>query len=218
MSFNDSPSTRYGLYSPIVEAAVRLAARGHYHQFRKRDHGGETARRPDNPLPDDHIPYITHLMGTVAILARLGARDEVLAAAALHDYLEDVPDPDGHERILDRTNQDVLDLVRAVTEDKRPGLERGETWQVRKREKLDTVATMPLEAVLIKAADTLHNLLSLEIDLADAADRRAVWNRFNAPEEEQLWYFRSTLDAVAERLGNHPLVTELEGVVHRLGA
>ncbi len=36
-------------------------------------------------------------MGTMTILARLGAPDEVLAAAALHDYLEDVPDPDGRE-------------------------------------------------------------------------------------------------------------------------
>ncbi len=218
VSLNDPPSNPQGLYPPMVEAAVRLAAQGHYHQFRKRNHGGETARHPGNPLPDDHIPYITHLMGTVTILARLGARDEVLAAAALHDYLEDVPDPDGRRRIVEKTNTEVLDLVLAVTEDKRPELGRGETWRVRKREKLDTVASMASDAVLIKAADALHNLLSLEIDLDEASDRQAVWGRFNAPEDQQLWYFRSTLEAVARRLGDHPLVTQLSGVVNRLGA
>jgi (p)ppGpp synthase/HD superfamily hydrolase len=202
----------------MVEAAVRLAARGHYHQFRKRDRQGQTPLPPGNPLPEDHIPYITHLMGTVAILARVGARDEVLAAAVLHDYLEDVPDPDGRARIVEKTNTQVLDLVLAVTEDKRPGLNRGETWHIRKKENLDTVASMPSDAALIKAADALHNLLSLEIDLAEAPDPQAVWGRFNAPKEHQLWYFKSTLDAVARRLGDHPIVTELEGVVDRLGA
>jgi (p)ppGpp synthase/HD superfamily hydrolase len=202
----------------MVEAAVRLAAQGHYHQFRKRDGGDETSHDPGRPLPRDHIPYITHLMGTVTILARLGAKDEILAAAALHDYLEDVPDPEGRQRIVETTNSEVLDLVLSVTEDKRPERGRGETWQLRKIEQLETVASMPLDAVLIKAADSLHNLLSLEIDLEQAPDRQAVWDRFNAPEERQLWYFRSTLDAVEQRLGEHPIVAELEGVVRRLGA
>ncbi len=164
----------------VIEAAVRLAAQGHYHQFRKRNCIGDPPPVTSNPLPEDHIPYITHLMGTVTILARLGASDEVLAAAALHDYLEDVPDPNGRRRIRDIAGDDVLDLVLAVTEDKRPGRGRGETWELRKHEQLARIETMPLDAVLIKGADVLHNLLSLEIDLDRATDRTAVWNRFNA--------------------------------------
>jgi len=202
----------------MIEAAVRLAAQGHYHQFRKRDDTGDPPSVPSNPLPDDHIPYITHLMGTMTILARLGVQDELLAAAALHDYLEDVPDPDGHRRIREITNDEVLELVLAVTENKRPERDRGETWKVRKREQLARIETMPLDAVLIKGADVLHNLLSLEMDLNEAVDRRSVWNRFNSPEEQQFWYFSSTLDAVRRRLGDHLLVTELAEVVGRLRA
>jgi (p)ppGpp synthase/HD superfamily hydrolase len=200
----------------MIEAAVRLAAQGHYHQFRKRDNPTDHPAVPGNPLPFDHIPYVTHLMGTMTILARLGATDEVLAAAALHDYLEDVPDPDGRQRIREVTNDRVLDLVAAVTEDKRPGLGRGETWELRKREKLTAIDTMSRDAVLIKGADVLHNLLSLEIDLRDSPDRQAVWGRFNAPEEQQIWYFTSTLEAIRRRLGEHPLVTELTAVIGRL--
>lgn len=202
----------------MIEAAVRLAAQGHYHQFRKRDDSETAPAVPSNPLPDDHIPYITHLMGTMTILARLGARDEILAAAALHDYLEDVPDPDGRQRIRELTNDEVLDLVLAVTENKRPEHGRGETWELRKREQLAEIETMPLDAVFIKGADVLHNLLSLEIDLNVAANPQLVWNRFNSPEEKQLWYFTSTLDAIRLRLGDHPLVTELAEVIDRLRA
>jgi (p)ppGpp synthase/HD superfamily hydrolase len=156
-------------------------------------------------------------MGTVTILARLGAPDAVLAAAALHDYLEDVPDPEGERRILAITNREVLELVLALTEDKRPDLNRSESWHERKSEQLDRMETMPRDAVLIKGADTLHNLLSLEMDLAESVDREAVWSRFNAGREQQLWYYTSILDAVTARLEDHPLVAELAGVVERLG-
>lgn len=216
MSTNDPE--RPTLHSPLIEAAVRLAAQGHYHQFRKRDNPSDSTSIPGDPLPVDHIPYITHLMGTMTILARLGATDEVLAAAALHDYLEDVPDPDGRRRIREVTNDRVLELVIAVTEDKRPGLGRGETWELRKREKLAAIDTMSRDAVLIKGADVLHNLLSLEIDLRESPDRRAVWGRFNAPKKQQIWYFTSNLEAIRRRLGEHPLVTELEAVVGHLRA
>ena len=216
MSTNDTDPHRRQPYSPMIEAAVRLAAQGHYHQFRKRDRVGDTPSSPSNPLPDDHIPYITHLMGTMTILARLGAPDEVLAAAALHDYLEDVPDPDGRRRIREITNDEVLELVSAVTENKRPDRDREETWELRKQEQIAKIESMAQDAVLIKGADMLHNLLSLEIDLQEAPDPLLVWGRFNAPEKQQIWYFSSVLDAVRHRLGDHPLVTELARVVRHL--
>jgi (p)ppGpp synthase/HD superfamily hydrolase len=203
------------LYSMRVESAVRLAARGHYHQFRKRADDASTAE-PGQPLPVDHIPYVTHLMGTMAILARLDVGDVVLAAAALHDYLEDVPDPDGRRRIREVAGDDVLELVIAVTENKRPELDSTATWRTRKDEQIGCIATMPADAVLIKGADMLHNLLSLEMDLADTGDREAVWARFNAPEELQLWYFSSVLDAIRGRLGDHRLVLELAAAIRRL--
>jgi len=214
--FTESGDRATRLYSPLVEGAIRLAARGHYHQFRKRDPERGNPNGSGSPLPDDHIPYITHIMGTVCILARLGADDEVLAAAALHDYLEDVPDPDGHRRIRRVAGPEVLDLVLAVTEDKRPERDRAETWELRKREQLDRLETMPESAVLIKCADLLHNLWSLEKDLEEASDRRAVWSRFNADRPRQLWYFTSLLGGARHRLGGHPLVIEIEQVLGRL--
>lgn len=216
MSTNTTDCRRPPLYSPMIEAAVRLAAQGHYHQFRKRDRTGDAPMSTGVPLPDDHIPYITHLMGTMTILARHGAPDEVLAAAALHDYLEDVPDPNGRERIRRITNDEVLELVLAVTEDKRSDRSRDETWELRKQEQIADIESMPRDAVLIKSADMLHNLLSLEFDLSEASDPQLVWGRFNAPKEKQLWYFSSVLDAIRLRLGDHQLTSELAEVIRLL--
>ncbi|HSL18363.1 MAG TPA: HD domain-containing protein [Methylomirabilota bacterium] len=204
------------LYSPLVEAAIRLAARGHYNQFRKRAPDTSKPTSGELPLSDDHIPYITHLMGTVCILARLGAADQVLAAAALHDYLEDVPDPDGPSRIRALAGDEVLELVLAVTEDKRPERDRTETWELRKREQVERLATMPEAAVLIKCADLLHNLSSLEKDLEEAADPHAVWARFNADRTRQMWYYSSLVSGARRRIGPHPLVDEIERVLGRL--
>jgi (p)ppGpp synthase/HD superfamily hydrolase len=213
----DPELPRGGLFPPLLETAVRLAARGHYNQFRKsmEDREGNT---PGGGFLPDRVPYVTHLMGTMCILARLGVRDEVLAAAVLHDYLEDVPDPDGRENIRLALGDEVLSLVLDVTEDKRGDLDRVDTWEVRKREQLDHVAEMPVEAVLIKAADVLHNMQSLALDLEAAGDVEAVWRHFNAGPERQLWYFASLTQAVERRLGDHPLATELRSAVEKLAA
>jgi len=203
------------LFSPLLEAAVRLAARGHYHQFRKNA-ADEDSGGPSGDFLPIGVPYIAHLMGTMCILARVGVRDEVLAAAVLHDYLEDVPDPDGRDSIRAALGEEVLSLVLEVTEHKRRGFDEVDTWDIRKQEQLDHVERMPQEAVLIKAADVLHNLLSLLADLEAAEDPDTVWKPFNAGPERQLWYFTAVIDAVERRLGEHPLVKELQVAVNRL--
>jgi len=203
------------LFSPLLEAAVRLAARGHYHQFRKHSADEESGNPSGDFLPD-RIPYIAHLMGTMCILARIGVRDEVLAAAILHDYLEDVPDPDGRESIRTALGDEVLSLVLEVTEHKRRGFDEVDTWDIRKREQLDHLEGMPQEAVLIKAADVLHNMVALLADLAAAEDTSSVWRPFNAGPDRQLWYFTGVVDAVGRRLGDHPLVEDLQQAIDRL--
>jgi hypothetical protein len=74
------------------------------------------------------------------------------------------------------------------------------------------------DAVLIKAADVLHNVLTLALDLDAARDAQAVMDRFNAGPEKQLWYFESVAEAVEGRLGDHALSRELNTAVARLRA
>jgi hypothetical protein len=210
-------SSAGGLFSPLLEAAIRLAARGHYHQFRKTN-DEPTGPGPSSNLFPERVPYIAHLMGTVCILARLGARDEVLAAGALHDYLEDVPDPDGAETIRAALGAEVLGLVLEVTENKRRERRESDTWDLRKLEQLEHISSMPSDAVLIKGADVLHNMQSLIADLEASDDAEAVWQPFNAGPQRQLWYFENVANAVAGRLGDHRLTRELLTAVESIRA
>lgn len=212
---SDTATVELPLFSPLIEAAVRLAARGHYHQFRKNIDDSDSGIPIAAFLPD-RVPYIAHPMSVMCILARLGVRDEVLAAAVLHDYLEDVPDPDGRETIRQIFGEEVLSLVLEVTEDKRRDLDESDTWKIRKIEQLAHVKMMPDEAVLIKGADVLHNLRSLIFDLEAASDPAVVWQAFNAGPDRQLWYFQGVVDAIEDRLGNHPLARDLRSAVNRL--
>ncbi len=205
------------LFSGLLESAARLATRGHFHQFRKRGRETPPCEPGRNPLDEECIPYVSHLVGVVGILARLGAGDEVLAAALLHDYLEDVPDADGRRSIEQAVGTRVLRLVLEVTEDKRTDRDKRETWDQRKKEQIDHVAEMSDGAVLIKAADLLHNLGSMVFDLDRTAVPALVWDRFNAPPQRQLWYFRTLLGAISARLGEgHALCLEVENLIVRM--
>jgi (p)ppGpp synthase/HD superfamily hydrolase len=155
-------------------------------------------------------------MGTMCVLARLGAGDDLLAAAVLHDYLEDVPDPDGPASIREAAGPWVLELVETVTEDKRPQLAETASWELRKREQIDRLRTAPAEAVMVKTADLLHNMVSLLADLDGSDDPAAVWTRFNAAPDRQLWYFDAIVGLARSRLGSSRLVDEAEQVADEL--
>ena len=205
------------LWPPELEAALRLAARAHHHHFRKRTGGSRECAGTGEPLPEDCIPYLTHLAGTALILARLGAGTELIAAALLHDYLEDVAGEEGPAAIRAAAGEEVLRLVMAVTEDKHRERSAAETWEERKHHQLELLERAPEEVVLLKGADTLHNVLTLLEDLRATDDPATVWDRFNAPPHLQRWYLASVAAAVRRRLGAHPLAAALEAAVASLG-
>ncbi len=200
----------------MLEAAVRLAARAHYGQFRKRSPGADDCTGGSMALAEDCVPYITHLMGTATILARSGANPEVIAAGLLHDLLEDAPGAGGEEAIRRAAGDRVLELVLAVTEDKHPDRPASESWEGRKESQLEHLETADEDVVLIKAADALHNLLSLIADLEASGDPRGVWARFNAPPELQLRYFQRLSRSVGRRLPGHTVAQELAAAVESL--
>ena len=182
-----------GLFPPLLEAAVRLAARGHYNQFRKsvEDPAGDN---PSGSFLPDRVPYITHLTGTMCILARLGVRDEILAAAVLHDYLEDVPDPDGRENLRLVLGDEVLSLVLEVTEDKRRNLDETDTWY--RIEKGEPAVTM---GAWFNAATVLGLTLDIpEIHIAETDRQGWIPARIHLadyPELEKLaWHVQGTDD------------------------
>jgi (p)ppGpp synthase/HD superfamily hydrolase len=115
--------------------------------FAIRHYGSDTRK-------DGNTPYLLHAFRVVETLRKLAKVQDpiVLAAALLHDVLEDTPvKRDELERSLGRR---VADLVASLTEDKRlPKAERKATM-------LSQFETLPSDAKLIKLADRLDNARS----------------------------------------------------------
>lgn len=176
--------------------AVRFALEAHGNQYRK----GSPA------------PYVTHPVAVAGILAQYGCSEPVVLAGVLHDVLEDTPVTAGE--LEGRFGPRVTELVQAVSEVKAEN-GRPVPWEQRKGAQLAHLQETPdLEAILLKAADVLHNVTTIIRDLRLRGP--ATWNRFRRGATDQLRYYRTVAQVLAARLGDHPLVAELEDQVEAL--
>jgi (p)ppGpp synthase/HD superfamily hydrolase len=173
-----------------------LASREHREQNRK---GTDT-------------PYITHPVHVSVILARYGFPEPLVVAGLLHDVVEDQDYPLG--QIEEEFGPDVAEMVDALSERKQDAQGHVHPWEVRKRESLKRLRHASDGAVTIKAADVLHNARTLAADLRRAGS--GVWDRFGRGPDQILWYYTKVAGLVRERLGDHPLVTQVEDAVNRL--
>jgi (p)ppGpp synthase/HD superfamily hydrolase len=165
------------VFSQQVEHALHIAQTAHAGQTRK----------------GSAKPYIVHPLHVALILARAGADDMTLQAGILHDVVEDC---DGWtlDRIQGEFGQEVCTVVAELTEDK------SLPWIERKQAAIDHVPGMTQAAVLVKAADKLHNLSSLLADLRDADDPDDVWSHFSAGPSETLAMSRGLVEALGRRV------------------
>jgi guanosine-3',5'-bis(diphosphate) 3'-pyrophosphohydrolase len=133
--------------------AIDFAAERHSNQRRKGPSGA---------------PYVNHLIDVATLLATLGPVTdvEVLAAAVLHDVLEDTKTR-SHE-VSDRFGPRVLRMVQALTDDK------SAPRAVRRQHVLDHLPTLDPEIRLIKLADLCSNMLALPTDWSPARQREYV--------------------------------------------
>ncbi|MFG0334900.1 MAG: HD domain-containing protein [Maioricimonas sp. JB049] len=181
----------------LLEQALRLAGTAHAGQHRK----------------GTDIPYIVHPLAVVLILTRAGIDDdETLAAAILHDVVEDTDWT--LERLRDRFPSRVVELVAALSEQKTTPAGEKIPWEARKREHLERLRASCPAARAIALADKLHNAQSL---LYDAQTDGVCWDRFNAPRERILERYREA----ADRLGDEQpplarLAAELRTTIDRL--
>ncbi len=167
------------LFSPLVERAMRVAACNHRHHHRK----------------SSDLPYITHPAGVALILLRAGFDDEeLLAAALLHDVVEDTDYT--AEQLAAEFPANVAAYVAALTERKADSDGKKRSWIDRKEEHLAHVADSPPEARAIVLADKLHNMGTMLFDLEAGEE---LWSRFGAPPDKIVWYNRAMIDAAEQQ-------------------
>lgn len=171
-------------------------------------HGAQT--RKGKP-----IPYVAHLMSAAALVLEDGGDEDEAIAALLHDALEDRPDKTSAEEIEKRFGGKVAALVRACT-DTPPDYKGGAkpSWRRRKERYLEHIRKGAEGALRVSLADKLHNARDLLLDCKTEGE--ALWSRFNAGKDDQLWYQRSLIAAFKQGGYSGRMLDEFERVVKEL--
>lgn len=154
-------------------------------QFATEAHGG-TERRGKG------YPYILHPMEAAIIVATMTSDQEMLAAAILHDTVEDTDAT--IEQIRERFGERVAELVQhetAPVPDDAP-------WRVRKEAQVAQLVAAPRDSKIVALGDKLSNMRTLAADYRTMGDK--LWGRFHAPngKTDVAWYYRSLAEAFAE--------------------
>ena len=180
--------------SSLLCQATRLAAQAHDGAYRK---GGRA-------------PYLLHVMETAEIVGTMTEDEDVLAAAVLHDVLEDTSVTE--EELRETVGGHVTELVLAVSENKRREQPAEMTWRLRKQESVESLLKEPrLEVKMIALGDKLSNIRALQRDYGILGEQ--VWERFNNKSKaEQGWYYQAVTDALQD-LNVYPLWHELANLV-----
>lgn len=150
-------------------------------------------------------PYITHPVAVAFILAKHGFGEEVIAAALVHDVLEDTAVTE--DAMRQELGDTVADIVKAVSYD------RSLPWKGQRERYIESVREAGESVMAVSLADKVHNAQSL---LAlHAAGGPAIWAKFNATKERKLWFEEAML-AMLKEAWQHPMVGEYEALVVQL--
>ena len=140
-------------------------------------------------------PYILHPLEVASIAATMTVDEEILAAAVLHDTVEDTDTT--IEDIEALFGPRVARLVGSDTENKRPELPPSETWRIRKEESLEILATASREDKIIWLSDKLSNMRSLL--RMHRAQGHGFWKIFHQTDpHQQAWYYRTIRELLSD--------------------
>ena len=163
----------------ILDKAIMFATERHSGSVRK---GTET-------------PHIVHPLEAVSIAAGITNDVEVLAAAVLHDVVEDTPTQ--ITEIETAFGKRVAGLVAAESEDKMTDIPPSESWRLRKEATINALRTASLEEKIIVLSDKLSNIRAMNRDYLLVGEK--LWDRFNQKDKAMhAWYYRSIAEALSD--------------------
>lgn len=167
----------------LLDRAVEYAREKHLHQKRK-----------------DGSPYIIHPLAVAEIVAEMGLDTDAILGALLHDCIEDTDA--SHDEIARLFGTTAAELVEGVTKLTRANFSNSEQEQMENLRKMFMAMSKDIRVVLIKIADRLHNMRTMQYQTPD----------------KQILKCRETMDIyapLAHRLGMQKIKWELEDIALR---
>lgn len=140
-------------------------------------------------------PYIVHLLGVARILSELNTGPTTIIAGLLHDTIEDTDTTE--EEITEKFGKEVCYLIQGVTKVTRLSDYHNVDFEAESHRKIFIAMAKDIRVIIIKLADRLHNMRTLQFQ----------------PPEKQKKIAKETRDVyapIAHRLGLSQVKTELE--------
>jgi (p)ppGpp synthase/HD superfamily hydrolase len=180
--------------SELIARALAKATAAHAGQIRNGSGG---------------LPYIEHPRMVAATLAARDYDDETLAAALLHDVVEDSDTT--VEDLRGEFDDTIADLVAALSDD-----ESIEDYRARKDEHRGRVAAVHGDALAIYAADKLTNMTTLST--AIEAEGMRVADEYKVPIGLKLEVWEADAAMLRKEAEGLPLLDPLDAAISRLRA
>lgn len=176
-------------YSYRIEQAIRAASILHKNQTRK----GEVP-----------YPYVTHTFAVAMIVADYTDAEDTIVAALLHDTLEDTDYTE--EEIHEDFGPNVRDIVVALT---KPRMPEDTPWKETRKEYLKKLKGAKEEALIVAAADKLHNMRTMVESYYDMPGE--LVNDFGGSLEERLMLYQE-ISNIFNRTLTNPITHEFNHV------
>lgn len=179
------------MYSYRIEQAIKAASILHKDQSRK------------GPIP---YPYITHLMAVALLLHDYTDNEDIIVAGLLHDTVEDTDYT--LKELEEDFGKNVRDIVSTVTEPASTS-EKGMSWKEQKKAYFNQLKNGTDEALLVAAADKVHNMRSVVETYIELPDD--FKNSFGGSLLERVQQYQRLSNLFNARLKN-PIVGEFNHV------
>ncbi|MBO4689287.1 MAG: bifunctional (p)ppGpp synthetase/guanosine-3',5'-bis(diphosphate) 3'-pyrophosphohydrolase [Paludibacteraceae bacterium] len=167
------------LETDLLDRAIIFAVRAH-HNTERRGKG---------------FPYIVHPMEAVEIVATITPDQELLAAAALHDTIEDTEVT--VEDIRREFGNRIAELVHAESDQFSEGVSEEDSWHDRKQAAIDRLRHASHDAKIVAMGDKLSNMRAIWRDYQTKGDD--LWNIFHIKDKAaHEWHYRGLADSLSE--------------------
>ena len=177
--------------SSLLDRAIVFAVRAH----------ANTERRGKG------FPYIVHPMEAVEIVSTMTSDQELLAAAALHDTVEDT------DVTLEQIRAEFGDRIASIVESESDEME-GADWRSRKQAAIDRLAAASLDAQMVAMGDKLSNMRAIARDYAVRGED--LWKIFHAPDpSDHEWHYRGLAQSL-RALADTCAYKEFVSLIHQV--
>lgn len=186
-------ANRY-LDTSLVDKAIKFAVDAH----------ANTERRGKG------FPYVIHVLEAMEIVSTVTNDPELLAAAALHDTVEDT------DVTIDVIRKEFGDRIAGIVEAESDNIDTGgpesQTWRERKQKAISRLKDASMDAKTVAIGDKLSNMRAIARDYEVRGDK--LWELFHAPggRVDHEWHYRGLAASLSELKGLPPYEEFLEKI------